>query len=211
MNVALKKLAFLPFGYLVIKWMKKIIFFFNFFFIFQSRLINGVGMFLEEKLLLIIILQLGGKWGNFCESSWIRSAKSTYLNIIRRDYQGVDAPIERTEHDFDPGNKYHIPANVPYARYFMSHIHQFQFYRALCNLANHTGPLHTCDFYQSEDAGRKLKEMLSLGSSKHWVYALKLLTGEQTANMDAFIEYFEPLLEWLKNENEKYPDDKVGW
>jgi hypothetical protein len=61
MNVALKKLAFLPFGYLVIKWMKKILKIFQFFFIFQLRLINGVGMFLEEKLLLIIILQLGGK------------------------------------------------------------------------------------------------------------------------------------------------------
>ena len=93
----------------------------------------------------------------------------------------------------------------------MSHIHQFQFYRALCKLAKHDGPLHTCDFYQSETAGEKLKEMLSLGSSEHWIDALNLLTGEQTANMDAFIEYFEPLLEWLKNENEKYPDDTVGW
>lgn len=134
-----------------------------------------------------------------------------FFSLFRREYQGIDAPIERTEENFDPGNKYHIPANVPYARYFMSYIHQFQFYRALCKLANHEGPLHKCDFYESKVAGEKLKEMLSLGSSKHWIYALNLLTGEQTANMEAFIEYFKPLIDWLKRENEKYPDDTIGW
>jgi peptidyl-dipeptidase A len=39
----------------------------------------------------------------------------------------------------------------------MSHIHQFQFYRALCKLSNDEGPLHTCDFYGSKEAGEKLK------------------------------------------------------
>ena len=28
----------------------------------------------------------------------------------------AESPVERTENDFDPGAKYHIPANVPYIR-----------------------------------------------------------------------------------------------
>ena len=34
----------------------------------------------------------------------------------RVKYQGVCPPVARTEQDFDPGAKFHIPANVPYVR-----------------------------------------------------------------------------------------------
>lgn len=42
-------------------------------------------------------------------------------------------------------------------RYFVSFILQFQFHKALCQAANHTGPLHTCDIYMSKEAGAKLR------------------------------------------------------
>lgn len=42
-------------------------------------------------------------------------------------------------------------------RYFVSFILQFQFHKALCQAANHTGPLHTCDIYKSKEAGDKLR------------------------------------------------------
>ena len=35
---------------------------------------------------------------------------------LREQLQGITAPIDRSEEDFDPGAKYHIPANVPYIR-----------------------------------------------------------------------------------------------
>lgn len=35
----------------------------------------------------------------------------------RCKYQGISPPVTRSEEDFDPGAKYHIPANVPYIRY----------------------------------------------------------------------------------------------
>ena len=50
-------------------------------------------------------------------------------------------PVERTEDDFDPGAKYHVPGNTPYTRYFLSFILQFQFQRALCEAAGYKGPL----------------------------------------------------------------------
>jgi peptidyl-dipeptidase A len=69
----------------------------------------------------------------------------------------LEAPCERSENDFDPGSKYHIPSFVPYARYFLADFLQFQFYEALCKLSGHRGPLHNCDFYQSKKAGKKFK------------------------------------------------------
>ena len=72
-------------------------------------------------------------------------------------------PAPRTEEDFDPGAKYHIPANVPYTRYFLARMLQFQFHRALCRAAGHEGPLHQCSIYGNKEAGKKLWAMLQLG------------------------------------------------
>ncbi len=78
-------------------------------------------------------------------------------SFFRKLYQGLESPVERSETDFDAGAKYHTAAYVPYSRYFVSHFLQFQFYEALCKLANHTGPLNQCDFYGSKIAGQNLK------------------------------------------------------
>ncbi|HET7174988.1 MAG TPA: M2 family metallopeptidase [Gammaproteobacteria bacterium] len=120
---------------------------------------------------------------------------------LRRDYQGVSAPVPRDETDFDPAAKSHIAANVPYMRYFLADIYQFQFYRALCQAAGHEGPLYTCSFYGSRDAGKKLMEMLALGASKPWQDAMQALTGERQADASAILDYFAPLKAWLDDQN----------
>ena len=102
---------------------------------------------------------------------------------MREQYQGIFPPVERSEADFDPGAKYHVPANVPYTRYFLARILQFQFYRAMCREAGFTGPLYRCSFYGNKAAGAKLNAMLEMGQSKPWPDALYVLTGER--QMDA--------------------------
>ena len=103
---------------------------------------------------------------------------------LRRKYQGVDAPVARSEADFDPGAKYHVPGNTPYTRYFLSFVLQFQFHRALCEKAGFTGPLHECSIYGNKDAGRAFQEMLALGRSKPWQDALEKLTGTRADGRD---------------------------
>jgi peptidyl-dipeptidase A len=127
---------------------------------------------------------------------------------LRLKYQGVAPPVARTEADFDPGAKYHIPANVPYTRYFLARILQFQFYRALCREAGYTGPLYKCTFYGSKEAGAKLNKMLELGQSKPWPDALEAMTGEREIDGNALLEYFAPLKKWLDEQNQ---GQKVGW
>jgi peptidyl-dipeptidase A len=120
---------------------------------------------------------------------------------LRRKYQGVDAPVARSEHDFDPGAKYHVSAGVPYTRYFLARLLQFQFHRAMCKLAGFNGPLHECSIYGNKVAGKKLGEMLSLGASKPWPDALEVLTGQRKVDPSAMLDYFAPLAAWLKEQN----------
>jgi peptidyl-dipeptidase A len=127
---------------------------------------------------------------------------------LRRKYQGVDAPIARTEQDFDPGAKYHVPANVPYARYFLALILQYQFHRALCRAAGQSGPLADCSIFDNKEAGKRLKAMLELGASKPWPEALFALTGERQMDASALLDYFAPLSAWLEEQNK---GKTCGW
>ncbi|MGH9816289.1 MAG: M2 family metallopeptidase [Candidatus Acidiferrales bacterium] len=129
---------------------------------------------------------------------------------LRLKYQGVAAPGERPAEAFDPGAKYHVPANTPYTRYFLAHILQFQFYRAMCRDAGYTGPLHRCSFYGNKEVGAKLNQMLELGLSRPWPEALHALTGEKQMDATAIIDYFAPLKKWLDEQNAKL-GYKVGW
>ena len=124
---------------------------------------------------------------------------------LREKYQGIAPPVPRSEQDFDPGAKYHVPANTPYARYFLAHILQFQFHRALCREAGFTGPLYQCSIYGNKKAGEKLKAMLAMGASEPWPAALKAMTGEDKMDATAIIDYFAPLKTWLDQQNAQRP------
>lgn len=127
---------------------------------------------------------------------------------LRLKYQGVRPPAERSEMDFDPGAKYHVAGNVPYMRYFLADIYQFQFYRALCREAGYQGPLNRCTFFASREAGTKLNQMLSMGQSKPWPEAMAAITGQREADATAILEYFAPLKKWLDEQNKGLT---VGW
>ena len=127
---------------------------------------------------------------------------------LRRKYQGVVPALLRSEADFDPGAKYHVPANVPYTRYFIARILQYQFHRALCKAAGHQGPLHKCSIYGNQEAGKKLVAMLKLGASKPWADALAEIAGERTMDATAILDYYAPLATWLDEQNK---GEVCGW
>ncbi len=127
---------------------------------------------------------------------------------LREQYQGITAPVARSEADFDPGAKYHIPGNTPYMRYFLAYILQFQFHKALCDAAGYEGPLHRCSIYNNPQAGARLKAMLEMGASRPWPEAMEAITGQRELNAAAIMDYFEPLKEWLDKQNK---NRQCGW
>jgi peptidyl-dipeptidase A len=127
---------------------------------------------------------------------------------LRLKYQGVAPPVARSEADFDPGAKYHIPSNTPYMRYFLARILQFQFYSALCKQSGYQGPLNRCTFYNSKAAGAKFKKMLAMGTSQPWQDELEVLTGQREIDATPILEYFAPLEKWLDEQNKGL---QPGW
>ena len=127
---------------------------------------------------------------------------------LREYYQGVAAPVERTEADFDPGAKYHVPSNTSYTRYFLAHVLQFQLQRALCEIAGHEGELQACSIYGSKEAGERFFALLEAGQSKPWQDTLEAMTGTREMDATAIIDYFAPLMEYLKEQN---ANRNCGW
>lgn len=121
---------------------------------------------------------------------------------LRRRYQGVAPPKARSESDFDPGAKYHVAANVPYTRYFLADILEFQLHRGLCQAAGYRGPLHRCSIYGNRAAGARLAAMLAMGQSRPWPEALRVATGEERMDAGAILDYFAPLKAWLDRQNQ---------
>jgi peptidyl-dipeptidase A len=127
---------------------------------------------------------------------------------LMEKYQGVSPPVPRTEEDFDPGAKSHVPANVPYMRYFLADILQFQFHRGLCRAAGQTGPLNRCSIYGNREAGARLQKMMAMGVSRPWPDALEALTVERKMDATAMLDYFAPLQKWLDEQNK---GQASGW
>lgn len=168
LQMALEKVAFMPFGLLVDKW--------------RWQVYSGQAT--PEQ---------------YNEAWW----------KLRTQYQGIMPPGgPRPADAFDPGAKYHVPANVPYMRYFLSHILQFQFYRAACQQAGWTGPLHRCTIYNNKEVGAKFNAMLEMGQSKPWPDALEAFTGQREIDASAVADYFRPLESWLTEQNK---GQTCGW
>jgi peptidyl-dipeptidase A len=173
---------------------------------------KDIGLLLRQAMDKVAFLPFGllidkWRWGVFSGEVKPQGYQAAW-DALRLRYQGVKAPVARDETKFDPGAKYHIPAGVPYTRYFLARVLQFQFYKAACRQAGWTGPLHRCSFYGNKAVGQKLNAMLEMGQSKPWPDALQAFTGTRQISGAALVEYFAPLKTWLDQQNKGRPS---GW
>jgi peptidyl-dipeptidase A len=173
---------------------------------------KDTGLLLRQAMDKVAFLPFGllvdkWRWGVFNGSIAPANYNKAWTDL-RRQYQGIVPPAERPANAFDPGAKYHIPGNTPYTRYFLARILQFQFYKAACDAAGWKGPLHRCSFYGKKDVGTKLNAMLEMGASKPWPDALEAFTGSREMSGKAMLDYFKPLMDWLKQQNK---GQKKGW
>jgi peptidyl-dipeptidase A len=166
---------------------------------------NDIGLLLHRALEKVAFLPFSlvmDQWRWQVLSGKIRPEdyNAAWWNL-RKEYQGVIAPAPRTEAHFDAAAKYHVPVNIPYLRYFLGRILQFQFHRGLCRASGWSGPLHRGSIYGHKAAGDRLQAMLEMGASKPWPDALHALCNEREMDASAMLEYFAPLKEWLDQQN----------
>ncbi|HEY0592347.1 MAG TPA: M2 family metallopeptidase [Thermoanaerobaculia bacterium] len=173
---------------------------------------SDLGLLMRDALESIAFLPFGllidkWRWGVFSGEITPDEYNQAWWEL-RTQYQGIRPPVARSENDFDPGAKYHIPGNTPYSRYFLARILQFQFHRGLCQTIGYSGPLNRCSIYGNKEAGAKLKNMMAMGISRPWPDALEAVTGQRQMDATAIIEYFAPLKTWLDQQNK---GKQCGW
>jgi peptidyl-dipeptidase A len=173
---------------------------------------NDIGMLLKVALDKIAFIPFGlmvdqWRW-QVLEGDISPEQYNTLWWELREKYQGVAAPVSRSADAFDPGAKYHVPANVSYTRYFLAHILQFQFHKALCDIAGNEEALHRCSIVDSKEAGTALNNMLEMGKSKPWQEAMQTLTGKPDMDASTIENYFAPLKVWLDDQN---ASRQCGW
>ncbi|MEG3122951.1 M2 family metallopeptidase [Sphingomonas sp. GB1N7] len=173
---------------------------------------KDIGLLLRQAMDKVAFLPFGllidkWRWGVFSGEIPATGYEKGW-NDLRLKYQGIAPPVARDETKFDPGAKYHVPASVPYTRYFLARLLQFQFYQAACRRAGWKGPLHRCSFYGNKAVGERLNAMLAMGQSKPWPDALQAFTGSREMSGKAMVAYFAPLKAWLDQQNKGKP---TGW
>ena len=173
---------------------------------------KDIGLLLQKALEKIAFLPFGlvidqWRWKVFSGEIKPDQYNAAWWSL-RQKYQGIAPPKDRSEADFDPAAKYHVAANVPYMRYFLADILQFQFHRALAQAAGCTGPLNRCSVYGNKAAGARLNAMLEMGQSRPWQEALEKIAGTRQMDATAIRDYFAPLEKWLNEQNKGKP---VGW
>jgi peptidyl-dipeptidase A len=173
---------------------------------------KDIGLLLHRALEKVAFLPFGllidqWRWKVFSGEIPPEKYNETWW-ALRAKYQGVAAPVARSEADFDPGAKYHVAANVPYMRYFLADILQFQFHRGLAQAAGCKDTLNRCSIFDNKDAGKRLNTMLAMGQSRPWPEALEAITGQKQMDATAILDYFAPLKKWLDEQNQGKP---VGW
>ncbi|MEO7411147.1 MAG: M2 family metallopeptidase [Sphingomicrobium sp.] len=173
---------------------------------------KDTGLLLKQAMDKVAFLPFGllvdkWRWGVFDGSIQPAQYEQAWVDL-KRQYQGITPPVARGAEDFDPGAKYHIPGNTPYARYFLARLLQFQFYKAACDMSGWKGPLHRCSFYGNKQVGARLNQMLAMGGSKPWPDALEAFTGSREISGKPMLEYFAPLDAWLRKQN---AGKQCGW
>jgi peptidyl-dipeptidase A len=173
---------------------------------------RDIGLLLNQALAKVAFLPFGllvdeWRWQVFSGAVAPADYNKAWW-ALRLKYQGVAPPADRGESFFDPGAKYHVPGNTPYARYFLAALLQFQFHRALSEVAGCKAPLHRCSIYESKEAGARLNKMMAMGLSRPWPDALEALTGTRQMDATAIRDYFAPLQSWL---DDQLRGKKIGW
>jgi peptidyl-dipeptidase A len=122
-----------------------------------------------------------------------------WWDIIKK-YQGIVPPAERGEEYCDAASKTHInddPAG--YYDYALSFVLLFQVHDYISKNILHQDP-HFTNYYGNKEIGKFIGDIMRPGGSGDWRKLLKDKTGEDLSAR-AMLDYFAPLMDWLKKEN----------
>lgn len=122
-------------------------------------------------------------------------------------FQGIAPTEPRGEEFCDACTKTHITDDpAQYYDYAMAFVIKYQLHTFIARNILEQDP-RDCNYYGNEEVGEFLWNLLSLGATRDWREVLRETTGEEVSTK-AMLEYFEPLVEYLREQN---AGRAVGW
>lgn len=167
---------------------------------------NEVQSLLKEAMNSVVFMFFScGTMSHFEKDLYVDNLPSDQFNArwwkYVKEYQGIVPPSERGEEYCDAATKTHINNDAAqYYDYALSYVILYQLHNHIAKNILKQDPRAT-NYYGQTGIGDFLKEITYPGASKDWKVVLKESTGDEL-NAKAMLEYFEPLVDWLKKENE---------
>lgn len=167
---------------------------------------NEVQSLLKEAMNSVVFMFFScGTMSHFEKDLYVDNLPADQFNArwwkYVKEYQGIVPPSERGEEYCDAATKTHINNDAAqYYDYALSYVILYQLHNHIAKNILKQDPRAT-NYYGKTGIGDFLKEITYPGASKDWKVVLKESTGDEL-NAKAMLEYFEPLVDWLKKENE---------
>jgi peptidyl-dipeptidase A len=167
---------------------------------------NQTQKLLKEALNYAVFIPFSsGVMANFEQDLYADNLSKEQFNErwwqLKKTYQGIVPPSTRGPEFTDAASKTHIINDAAqYYDYAMSNIILFQLHDHIANeILNQD--VHATNYYGSKEVGEFLSELMRPGATKDWRTLIKKTTGSEIS-AQPMLDYFAPLMEWLKKENE---------
>ncbi|HTN44742.1 MAG TPA: M2 family metallopeptidase [Flavipsychrobacter sp.] len=166
---------------------------------------DSVQSLMKEALNSVVFMFFScGTMSNFEKALYTDNLPENQFNAkwweLAKKYQGIVPPTTRGEEYCDAATKTHINDDAAqYYDYALSYVILYQLHNHIAKNILHQDPRAT-NYYGQKGIGDFLKKIMYSGASKDWRDVLKESTGDEL-NANAMLEYFNPLLNWLKEQN----------
>lgn len=167
--------------------------------------VNEVQSLLKEAMNAVVFMYFScGTMSHFEKDLYVENLPADQFNArwweYVKKYQGIVPPSPRGEQYCDAATKTHINNDAAqYYDYALSYVILFQLHNHIAKNILNQDPRAT-NYYGEKGIGDFLKEITYPGASKDWRVVLKESTGDEL-NAKAMLEYFNPLVDWLKEQN----------
>jgi peptidyl-dipeptidase A len=166
---------------------------------------DSIQSLLKEALNSVVFMFFScGTMSNFEKAMYVDNLSPDQFNRkwweLAQKYQGIVPPSVRGEEYCDAATKTHINDDpAQYYDYALSYVILYQLHNYIAKNILHQDPRAT-NYHGQKGIGDFMKKIMYPGASKDWRQVLKESTGDEL-NANAMLEYFQPLVQWLQEQN----------
>ena len=163
-------------------------------------------LLLKEALNYVVFIPFSaGVMSHFEHTLYNTSIDTSAFNKewwkLKEKFQGIVPPYERGSEYNDAATKTHINDDpAQYYDYALSYVLLFQLHEFIASEILDQD-VHATNYYGSKETGDFLKKLMESGANNDWRKLIRENLGAKLS-ANALVQYFQPLMDYLKKENE---------